>query len=61
MDPALGRQSTRFNYEELLEPDGSVLFYKGNRRAIGKLRGATVIAHPRRARPTTPTAGAPYR
>jgi isopenicillin N synthase-like dioxygenase len=42
MDSSLGRQSTRFNYAELLEPDGSVLFYEGNQRAVGKLRGATV-------------------
>lgn len=39
MDANLGKHSKKFNFDELLEPDGSVLFYKSQRRAIEKLVG----------------------
>ena len=37
MDEGIGRQSTKFNLEELREPDGSVLYYKAHQRAVGRL------------------------
>lgn len=39
MDAGLGKHAKGFNFDELLEPDGSVLFYKSQRRAIEKLVG----------------------
>ena len=39
MDANLGKHAKNFNFDELLEPDGSVLFYKSQRRAIEKLVG----------------------
>lgn len=39
MDASLGKHASKFNFDDLLEPDGSVLFYKSQTRAIEKLVG----------------------
>ena len=41
MDASVGKQSTSFHLEELLEPDGSVMFYKAQARSLGKLTGSS--------------------